>query len=117
MDESMDINNLIRIHDGIFVGDLATASNLDVVVNFKITNMINATGVQKNNLWEALGLNYMTIMWSKTPQQALFDNKDEISDRIVKYIDNSYKNGALLIYSATGKTRAFIVIISYLMRK
>ncbi len=118
MDCPIDLINLTRLHDGIYMSDSFAASNLDVIVNFKITHIINATGDQNNNTWERIGLKYLTIKWLESPKQALFDSKDLIADKIVDFIDNSNKYGeGILIHSNKGKNRAFIAIIIYMMRK
>ena len=36
-----EVMNLIKIKDGFFLGDEATASNLDIIIQFKITHMMH----------------------------------------------------------------------------
>jgi len=48
-----EVMNLIKIKDGFFLGDEATASNLDIIIQFKITHMINGAGQQIMNAWES----------------------------------------------------------------
>lgn len=118
MDYSSEIVNITKIKDGFFLGDEPTAANLDVVIQFKITHMINAAGSQIINSWETIGIKYLTLNWSENPNQNLFDQKDEIANRIVNFIDEAIKNGeGILAHSLKGNNRGCIVILIYLIRK
>jgi hypothetical protein len=118
MDYTTEVVNITKIKDGFFLGDEATASNLDVIVQFKITHMINAAGGQIINAWETIGIKYLTLNWSEHSNQNLFDPKDEIANRIVYFIDDSATNGeGLLVHSVRGQNRACIVILIYLIKK
>jgi len=118
MDYTTEVVNITKIKDGFFLGDEATASNLDVIIQFKITHMINAAGNQIINAWESIGIKYLTLNWSDKQNQNLFDQKDEITNRIVSFIDDSFKNGeGLLVHSLKGQNRACVVVILYLIKK
>jgi hypothetical protein len=110
--------NITKIKDGFFLGDEATASNLDIVVQFKITHMINTCGAQMINAWESIGIKYLTLNWTENQNQNLFDQKDEIANRLVSFIDETFKNGeGILVYSQRGQNRACIVALIYLIKK
>ena len=110
--------NITKIKDGYFLGDEATAANLDVIFQFKITHMINSAGPQILNAWENIGTKYLTLNWNESPNQNLFDPKDEIANRIVAFIDDSYKNGdGFLVHSVKGQNRACIVVLIYFIKK
>ncbi len=110
--------NITKIKDGYFLGDEATAANLDVIFQFKITHMINAAGPQILNAWENIGTKYLTLNWFESANQNLFDPKDEIANRIVGFIDDSFKNGeGFLVYSVRGRNRACLVVLIYFIRK
>jgi len=118
MDYTTEVVNITKIKDGFFLGDEATASNLDVIVQFKITHMINAAGGQIINAWETIGIKYLTLNWSEHSNQNLFDPRDEIANRIVYFIDDSNNNGeGLLVHSLRGQNRACLVILIYLIKK
>ena len=70
MDNS-EVVNITKIKDGYFLGDEATAVNLDVIIQFKITHMINAAGCQIINPWESIGIKYLTLNWSESPNQVI----------------------------------------------
>ena len=118
MDYNTEIINISKISEGIFIGDRIAGTNLDVILRFKITHMINSAGSEIINQFESIGIKYLTLNWSENPKQNLFDSKDEISNRIVQFIDDSLKNGeGLLAHSVKGQNRVCIVVIIYLMKK
>ena len=114
----VDVVNITKIKDGFFFGDEAAASNLDAIVQFKISHIINASGTQSINAWESLGIKYLTLNWTENQNQNLFDPKDEVANRLVAFIEDSYKNGeGILVYSMRGQNRACIVVLIYLLKK
>ena len=107
-----EVINISKIKEGFYVGDQIAATNLDVIIQFKLTHMFNATGTQIINKWETIGIKYLTLNWSETPTQNLFDSKDEIANRIVAFIDDSFVRGeGLLAHSVRGQNRVCIVVI------
>ena len=60
-DTMTEIINISKIKDGFFIGDKLAAISIDVVIQFKITHFINATGNQVMNQWESLGIMYLTL--------------------------------------------------------
>ena len=48
----MEVVNITKIRDGFFTGDGATASNLEVILTFKITHIINTSPTQVMNTFE-----------------------------------------------------------------
>ena len=116
--ELTEILNISKIKDGFYVGDNVTAISIDVLIQFKITHLVNSTGNQIMNQWESVGLSYLTLNWSENPNQKLFDPKDEIAERIVTFIDNSLQNGeGVLAHSFKGQNRVCLVVLIYLMKK
>ena len=117
-DAFQEVINISKIKDGFFIGDKLAAISIDVIIQFKITHFINATGSQIMNQWESLGISYLTLNWSENERQILFDSKDEIANRIVQFIDNSLVEGeGLLAHSFKGQNRVCIVVLIYLMKK
>ena len=118
-DMTTEILNISKIKEGFYIGDKISAISLDVIIQFKITHMINATGNQIMNQWESIGIAYLTLNWSETPKQILFDSKDEIANRIVEFIDGSLigKGEGILAHSFKGQNRVCIVVLIYLMKK
>ena len=113
-----EVLNISKIKDGFYVGDRMAAISIDVIIQFKITHFVNATGNQILNQWESVGVNYLTLNWSENPNQKLFDPKDEIAERIVTFIDNSLQNGeGVLAHSFKGQNRVCLVVLIYLMKK
>ncbi len=117
-DMTTEILNISKIKEGFYIGDKISAISLDVIIQFKITHMINATGNQITNQWGLIGISYLTLNWTETPNQILFDPKDEIANRIIEYIDSSYLVGErVLAHSFLGCDKVCIVVIIYLMKK
>ena len=114
-----EVLNIAKIKEGFYVGDKISAISIDVIIQFKITHMINATGNQIMNQWESIGISYLTLNWSESPSQILFDSKDEIANRIVEFVDGSLlgKGEGLLAHSFKGQNRVCIVVLIYLMKK
>ena len=118
MEYTSEIINISKIKEGFFVGDQIAGTTPEVIVQFKITHIINAAGSQIINQFERIRIKYLTLNWSETPSQNLFDSKDEIANRIVGFIDDSFKKGeGLLAHSVRGQDRVCIVVIIYLMKK
>ena len=116
--ELSEILNISKIKDGFYIGDKTAATNIDVLIQFKISHFVNAAGNQIINQWQSIGLNYLTLNWSENANQKLFDPKDEIADRIVKFIDSSFQNGeGVLAHSLKGQNRVCLVVLIYLMKK
>ena len=114
-----EILNISKIKEGFYIGDKISAITLDVIIQFKITHIINATGNQIINQWESIGVSYLTLNWTEVPNQILFDKEDEIANKIVEFVDNSYLgNGeGILAHSFRGQDRVCIVALIYLMKK
>ena len=118
MDYGTEIINISKIKDSFFIGDKIAGTNLDVLIQFKISHIINAAGNQIMNYFESIGIQYYTLFWSENPNQNLFDQNDEIVDKILLFIRDSFIKGeGLLIHSVKGKDRCCIVVIIYLMKK
>ena len=48
-DMAIEILNISKIKEGFYIGDRISAISLDVIIQFKITHMINETGNQITN--------------------------------------------------------------------
>ena len=112
-----EIINISKIKDSFFIGDKVAGTNIDVLIQFKITHILNAAGNQIMNYFESIGIEYYTLYWSENPNQKLFDANDEIVDKILLFIKESLNKGeGLLIHSVKGKNRCCVVVIIYLMK-
>ena len=118
MEYASEIVNISKIEDGFFVGDKFCATNIDVIIQFKITHIINTCGTQILNQFETLGVKYFTLNWVESPNQTLFDDKDEIPNKIILFINESLTKGeGLLVHSVKGLNRALIIVTIYFMKK
>ena len=113
-----EVLNISKIKEGFYIGDKIAAISIEVVVQFKLTHIINASGSQIINQWETIGLKYLTLNWEESPTQSLFDPKDDIADKILLFIEDSFINGeGILAHSFKGQNRVCIVVLIYLMKK
>ena len=71
MEYVSEIVNISKIEDGFFIGDKFCGTNIDVIIQFKITHIINASGNQILNQFETLGVKYLTLNWQENPNQVL----------------------------------------------
>ena len=120
-DMAIEILNISKIKEGFYIGDRISTISLNVIIQFKITHMINAMGNQITNQQEAINISYLTLNLSEQSNQILFDSKDEIANKIVEFIYNLYLIGeAVLAHNFGGCDRVcmyYIVVIIYLMKK
>ena len=118
MEISTEVISISKIRDGIFIGDMRAGINLDLLMQFKISHIINATGMQLPYTFESLGVKYLTIEWSENPQEDITLITNDIVTKIISFIDDSLTNGeGLYGFSFNGKNRICVVIILYLMTK
>jgi hypothetical protein len=73
----MEVVNITKIRDGFFIGDGVTASNLEVILTFKITHIINTSPTQVMNTYENIGVKYLSINWSENNNQVIKGIKKE----------------------------------------
>jgi len=58
-----DMIGAIKIKDGLFIGDEFAAQDLEFVVANKVSHIVNCAGKQMGNLWENMGVVYLTFFW------------------------------------------------------
>ena len=113
-----EIISLSKIRDGLFISDSRAGTNLDLLMQFKISHIINATGIPLPYSFESLGIKYLTIDWPENPPEDTIIIKEEIISKIISFIDEANIDGeGLLGYSVSGKNRICVVIILYLITK
>jgi protein-tyrosine phosphatase len=118
MDFGSDIINISKIKDSFFIGDKISGTNLDVLIQFKISHILNTSGTEILNYFESIGVEYLTLNWVESPSQILLDSNEQIVDKIMRFIAESLSRGeGLLIISVKGKNRCCIVVVIYLMKK
>ena len=118
MEISSEVISISKIRDGIFIGDMRAGINLDLLMQFKISHIINATGMQLPYTFESIGIKYLTIEWSENPKEETTLITNDIATKIISFIDDSLINGeGLFGFSFNGKNRICVVIVIYLMTK
>ena len=118
MDFGSDIINISKIKDSFFIGDKISGTNLDVLIQFKISHIINTAGTEILNYFESIGVEYLTLNWVESPSQKLLDPTGQIVEKLMRFIAESLSRGeGLLVMSVKGKNRCCIVVVIYLMKK
>ena len=118
MEISSEVISISKVRDGIFIGDMRAGINLDLLMQFKISHLINATGMQLPYSFESIGIKYLTIKWSENPPEDSKVITNEIVSRVISFVDDADMNGeGLLGFSFNGKNRICVLIILYLMSK
>ena len=118
MEISSEVISISKIRDGIFIGDMRAGINLDLLMQFKISHIINATGMQLPYTFESIGVKYLTIEWPENPQEEASIITNDIISKIIAFIDSSLIDGeGLLGFSFNGYNRICVVIILYIMTK
>ena len=118
MEYITEIINIIKIKDGFFIGDRTVGTNLDVVLQFKISHKINTSGNQILNQFETIGVQYLNLNLSEKSSQKLLDSKNGIQNKIITFIDDAMENGeGLLVFSVENYNCACIIVIIYFMIK
>jgi len=70
------------------------------------------------NLWENMGVVYLTFFWMDMESQVLFDNQDKATKQIFDFIEKAQKRSqSVLVHSVRGQSRAASVLAVYIMRK
>jgi len=113
-----EILGAVKVCDGIFVGDEHAAQDLEFVVSNKVTHIVNASGRQIANHWEAIGVVYLTYHWVDNDSQIILDNRDVVANEFFSFIEDAVANyESVLIHSVRGQSRSCCVLVAYLIRK
>ncbi|PHJ16011.1 dual specificity catalytic domain-containing protein, partial [Cystoisospora suis] len=113
-----------KIKDGLFIGDLHAAQDLDFLMSNKITHIVNCSCIDTPNFFQDprhyhLGIAYLSFPWTRhEPAQSFLENETEglLSRKIFYFIERCLEKGeSCLIQSARGQSRACMVLIAYLM--
>jgi len=69
-------------------------------VTNKVTHIINCAGNQVKNMWESIGVIYLTFGWQENDKEVLFDRDNRNINRAYEFIENSKSKGeSCLIHS------------------
>jgi len=110
--------NISKINDEIFVGDQMAGTSLRILMEFKISHLINTSGTQIQTTYETAGFKQIIFNWPEYPSSNKILIKEETAKKILNFVDDSIKRGTgVIIYSVKGQNRACVAIIIYLMKK
>jgi hypothetical protein len=129
-----------KIVDGLFLGDLESAHDVDFLVSNKVTHIINCCGrggggangggagrrgggarrsagggSYNNKPWERIGIKYLVYHWQSS---TTFDGSEAQVARFSAFIDTALEGcTSVLVHSRDGASRACSVVAAYLMSK
>ena len=118
----------LKVKDGLFLGDAETSYDPDFLELNKVSNLINLSGREVQNVWAAHGLVYLSFLWEDRPNFRIFSDNEADWDgsrlyppplgEIVDFIDGSLKHGiSVLLFSTKGTGRCVLAMCAYLMCK
>jgi protein-tyrosine phosphatase len=111
-------NGVVKVKDGLFMGNCETGEDLEFITDNKITRVINCAGFELTNLFESSGVKYLTFDWLDNEGQQIFDAEDSVIKKVTSFIDDSLEKGeSCLVWSVNGCSRSACVICGYLMNK
>jgi len=107
-----------KLKDGLFLGDAEAAQDIDFLAANKILKIINCSGRQAPNLYEAAGVRYLTYYWPQAGNCIIFDESNAVLDEIYSFIEESLAAGlSVLVHSTDGVSRACFCAAIYFMLK
>ena len=118
----------IRVKDGIFVGNVTAALDEDFVVMNKVTHIVNCCGTEVKDLYEDIGIEYLTFGWRDSAGTTtggmngsgslMFDQADRNIEQVVRFVDQGVDSGnCVLIHSYFGANRSCALLAAYLIVK
>ncbi|KAA0168935.1 hypothetical protein FNF27_01923 [Cafeteria roenbergensis] len=107
-----------KLKDGLFLGDAEAAQDIDFLAANKILKIINCSGRQAPNLYEAAGVRYLTYFWPQSGNCIIFDESNAVLDEIYSFIEDTLADGlSVLVHSTDGVSRACFCACIYFMLK
>ena len=55
----------------------------------KVTHIVNCSGNQVRNMWESIGIAYLTYNWVDQENQILFDTQNCVTDQIYEFMSSA----------------------------
>eukprot|EP00388_Colpodella_angusta_P003378 GDKJ01011927.1.p1 GENE.GDKJ01011927.1~~GDKJ01011927.1.p1 ORF type:complete len:1070 (-),score=274.17 GDKJ01011927.1:97-3306(-) len=113
-----DAMGAVKIKDGLFIGDSFAANDIDFKELNKVTHVINCSVREIHNMWEQMGVKYLSYYWNDSDTQTILDSRDVVINEVVEFIQEALDVGeSVLVHSAKGQSRSAVVILAYLMKQ
>lgn len=113
----------VRIKDGIFIGNVTAAHDEDFLLMNKVTHIVNCAGAEVRDLYENIGIQYLTFPWKDSANgtvcsTVMFDSADRNIENALRFIDKGLSGGeCVLIHSFFGVSRSCALAAAYLVVK
>lgn len=69
---SSEMVGVVKIADGLFIGDAISVKEVDFLMNNKVTHIVNCAPYEINDVYSQQKFN---INWLNSPSQVLFEGK------------------------------------------
>lgn len=107
-----------RVKDGLFIGNKDASEDLELIVENKITRVVNCCGWSIANSLESIGLKYLTYKWTDVDRQVVLDEKDTVIDEVFPFIEDALDRAeGILVHSINGHSRSCCLVAAYMMRR
>lgn len=107
-----------RVKDGLFVGDREASTDLEFVVENKVTRMVNCAGWSVPNSLEEIGIVYLTYNWVDAEREVILDEEDDVADEVFSFVEEALERAeSVLVHSVLGQSRSCCLLNAYLMKK
>jgi len=60
----LEMVGAIKIKDGLFIGDDFASKDLEFIQNNKVTRIVNCAGLEVDNTFMDIGVQYLTYFWN-----------------------------------------------------
>jgi len=103
-----------KVKDALFLGDIATLSDIEFLNFNRITNIVN-TASEIPNIYEQFGIQFYNLNWKKGPSQRLYESL-QLMEECHQFIDQAIKKGeSVMIVSLKGNRRVGCCLTLYLI--
>ena len=107
----------VKIKDGLFVGNAASAHDDEFLSSNKITHIINCAALEVGNGYPVPGLQYLAFPWRDSETAVLIDAQGRNIEEICQFIRKAQKaEEGVLVQSLLGRSRCSVVVIAVLMK-
>ena len=106
----------IKIIDGIYIGDIIVAQNLQFIANNSINFIVNCAE-ELPEFFSSYGIKYYNLDWNLNQKKPLFSNFEKF-EKFYNFVSKILKKQKTILFSSVhGINRAFTALIAYLIRR
>merc|ERR1719247_2095271 len=107
-----------KVTDTLFIGNIEAADDVDLILEFKITRVVNCAGTEVPNALQDIHVQYLTYNWSDTNDQIILDENNEVTDAAFAFMEDAFDLfEGVIVLSYHGQSRSCCLVAAYLMKK